>query len=319
MNGKVLKRLSITLFIVLTINFFIPRIMQADPFLFLSEDETGLSLEYSEEELEKYKAYYGLDKPLINQYFDYMFKSFKGDFGYSIIYNQDVGQMILKRIFWSLGIVILSIFISVIVGGILGSISALKQGTIIDKILYFWHLFLTQIPHFVVGSMILLLFSTTFYGKLPVSGGMSSFKKIEFTVNVINDLAVHALLPILTLSILQIPSYFMITRASMLTEINKAYVITARAKGLTELVILIKHCLINAFNPIIVRIFMSVGHIFGSAIIIETIFVYPGIGTLMRDAVFSRDYPLIQGIFFVMAFMVVLLSQLSDSLFNTKG
>ncbi len=318
MDGNVLKRLVVTLFIVLTINFFIPRIMKADPFLFLSEDESGLSLEYSDEELARYKSYYGLDKSLIVQYVEYMVKSFKGDFGYSIAYNQYVSNMIISRMLWSIGIVLSSIIVSVLLGVSLGILSAWKHFTWLDSILYYWNLLLLQIPHFVVGSLILLLFSTAFYGVLPTSGGSSSFMQIEFSKQVILDLIHHAILPVVTLTFIQMPSYFMTARSSMLTEINKPYVITARAKGIREYIIVIKHCLINAFNPIIVRIFMSIGHIFGSAIIIETIFAYPGIGTLMRDAVFSRDYPLMQGIFFVMAVMVVLFSQLSDMLFNTK-
>lgn len=313
-----LKRFGITLFIILTINFFLPRWMQADPFLFFSEDESGLSLEYSEKELQKYRSYYGLDQPLVVQYIKYMTKSFIGDFGYSIVHNRPIARLLWQRIFWTLGIVVVSLFISVLIGGLLGCFSAWLQGRWIDKLLYSIHVIASQIPHFIVASLVLLLFSTVFRGVLPTSGGSTPFVALSWHPSVVRDVVRHGILPVLALTLIRIPDFYMIMRGAMISEINKAYVITANAKGMSSGVILLKHCLVNALNPMITKIFMTLGHLFGSAIIIENIFSYPGIGMLMRDAVFLRDYPLIQAIFFVMAILVMIFSQLTEYFYNHK-
>ncbi len=313
-----LKRIVITLFIILTLNFFLPRLMKADPFLFFSEDETGLSLEYSEKELIKYRKYYELDKPLFVQYINYIIKSFKGDFGYSIIYNMEVSRILKSRILWTVSVVIFSLIISVIMGVIFGSVSAWYKNSLLDKLLYSLNIIFTQIPHFVTASFILLLFSTVFRGFLPTAGGSSPFVNPSFSITFIKDIINHSILPILTLAVIRIPGFYLIMRNSMINEIDKKYVIVAKAKGLKDLRIILKHCLINSFNPLLTRILMSMGHLIGGAVIIESIYQYPGVGLLIRDSVFTRDYPLIQAIFFIMALMVMVFSQLTEFLYNKK-
>lgn len=305
------RRYAITFLIIITVNFFLPRLMKSDPFVFLSDESGEIVVEFTEEQIEKYRAYYGLDKPIVVQYKDYIFNLVKGNLGYSIYYKRPVAEIIWERIFWTIGIVLVSLFVSAILGASLGALCAWKRYTIFDKIVYGLMVALSQIPPFMMAVGILIFFSTK-WRIFPTAGGISPFLDIQWTFPVIVDIALHSILPIMSLAMARVPGYCLLMRNSLIKEIEKRYVITARAKGLKERAVLFKHCFPNGINPLITKVFMSLGQIFGGAILVENVFNYPGIGKLMKDAVFFRDYILIQGIFFVIAFLVLIFSKASE-------
>ncbi len=286
--------------------------------MFFSEDETGAPPEISEKELETYRQYYELDKPLPVQYAKYLVKSFKGDFGYSIVYGMEISKLLKGRIVWTLAIVTASLLLSVTGGVFFGSLSAWYRYSHFDTVLYSVSVFLTQIPHFITASAVLLLFSTTLRGVLPTAGGATPFLSSESGAVIAADIFFHAVLPVLTLAVIRLPDFYLLVRSSMVHEISKKYVTLAKAKGLTGIRIIFSHCLRNAFNPVITRIFMSMGRIIGGAIIIENVFHYPGVGLLIKDAVLTRDYPLIQALFFIMALTVMIFSRLTELFYNTR-
>lgn len=290
--------------------------MKADPFLYLSDDGSGLVVELTEEQIERYKAYYGLEKPLHIQYIDYLKNIFTANLGYSIHLSKPVSQLILERAFWTISIVVISLLVSVLLGSIIGSLSAWFRYSHFDNWLYHASIAFSQIPDFINGTIILLLFSTVFRGLLPTAGGITPFMPVTFSAEVFLDLFLHAVLPLLTLIVVKLPDFYLLMRASMLNEIDKLYVLSAQAKGLKDSSILFKHCFINAINPMFTRMLMSLGKVFGGAFIIENIFEYPGVGKLMRDAVFFRDYILIQSIFFFVALLVLLFSQLTEIIYQ---
>lgn len=289
------KKYIVLFFILLTIHFILPRIMKADPFVFLSSDGTEVA-SYTEEEILKYKQYYGLDMPLWRQYLNYLLDIFTGNLGYSIYFKEKVITLIFSRLVWTAGIVIFSLCISSVFGLFLGSFSVWNCQRKIDTILYQGMVIISEIPSFLTANMILMFFIIK-WRILPTAGGITPFIKIEFSWSFILDIIKHAILPSLTLTFLRLPDFYFVSRSAMLQQIQKKYVETAQAKSLGDIYILMKHCLPNAINPIMTRFLLSIQTMFNATLIVENVFKYPGIGKLIRDAVFYRDYLLLQGIF----------------------
>ena len=286
------KKYIILFFILLTIHFILPRIMKADPFVFLSSDGTEVA-SYTEEEILKYKQYYGLDMPLWRQYLNYLLGIFTGNLGYSIYFKEKVTTLIFSRLVWTAGIVIFSLCISSVFGLFLGSFSAWNCQRKIDTILYQGMVIISEIPSFLTANMILMFFIIK-WRILPTAGGITQFIKIEFSWNFILDIIKHAILPSLTLTFLRLSDFYFVSRSAMLQQIQKKYVETAQAKSLGDIYILMRHCLPNAINPIMTRFLLSIQIMFNATLIVENVFKYPGIGKLIRDAVFYRDYLLLQ-------------------------
>ena len=309
------KKYIVLFFILLTIHFILPRIMKADPFVFLSSDGTEVA-SYTEEEILKYKQYYGLDMPLWRQYLNYLLGIFTGNLGYSIYFKEKVTTLIFSRLVWTAGIVIFSLCISSVFGLFLGSFSAWNCQRKIDTILYQGMVIISEIPSFLIANMILMFFIIK-WRILPTAGGITPFIKIEFSWSFILDIIKHAVLPSLTLTFLRLPDFYFISRSAMLQQIQKKYVETAQAKSLGDIYILMRHCLPNAINPIMTRFLLSIQTMFNATLIVENVFKYPGIGKLIRDAVFYRDYLLLQGIFLVITIFILTISFLGENFYQT--
>ena len=232
------KKYFFLFLLLLSVQFFLPRYLPADPFLFLASDGSDV-VSYTEEEIMKYKEYYGLHKPLLEQYFSYIFGILRGDLGYSIYFKEKVMSLILKRFIWTFGIVVFSMSISFIAGIFLGSFSAWKWETKIDDILYQIMVILSEIPGFIIANIILMFFIIR-WRVLPTAGGMTPFIEVSLSWKFVFDLIKHAVLPSLTLSLLRLPDFYFISRASMIQELQKKYVETAEAKSLSSYVILWK-------------------------------------------------------------------------------
>ncbi len=305
----------VTFFVVITLNFFIPRLMPGDPFTFLSSSEGQITITYSEEQIAKYKAYYGLDKPMAVQYASYISNLLKGNAGYSIYYNDSVINVIGKRMLWTVSIVIGAILISGLIGTALGSVSAWHRNGLPDKGLYSFMIVISEIPAFLVGIIFLFILAAKL-GLFPLSGGMKTFASYGSFAGQLADILHHAFLPVLTLSTVRLGEFYLLSRNSMISVLTKEYMTTARAKGLCKKRIVFRHALKNAMLPIVTRVFLSLGAVFGGAILVENVFNYPGIGLLMREAVMVRDYVLIQGIFLFVAGMVLTMNLLADIIYG---
>ncbi len=305
----------ITFFVIITLNFFIPRLMPGDPFTFLSASEGQISINYSEEQIDKYKAYYGLDKPLLVQYTDYISNLTTGNIGYSIYYNDSVISILCKRMLWTICIVVLAIGISCLIGTILGSWSAWHRNGLLDKLLYSIMIAISEIPAFLIGILFLFILAAKME-LFPLSGGMSVFANYNSLADKAADIIHHAVLPVLTLSIVRLGDFYLLSRNSMISVLSKDYMRTARAKGLSKARIIFRHALKNSMLPIVTRVFLSLGAVFGGAILVENVFKYPGLGLLMKEAVLVRDYVLIQGIFLFVAFTVLTMNLLADVIYR---
>ncbi len=302
-----------TLLIIITLNFILPRLMPGDPFLFLSTEQ-GQDVMYSEEQRQKYLEYYGLNKPIIEQYVLYLSKVIKGDMGLSLYYNEPVVNIILRRIVWTFFLVIISVIISTIVGMILGSISAWYRDSWVDKVLYFILIILAEIPSFLLGLILLLVFAAGL-NLFPLSGALSHYAEFNNGWEKTIDILHHAVLPIIALSVTRLGGTYLLGRNSVISVLNKDYIRTGRAKGLSKVRIIGNYVLRNALLPVITQVFLSLGGLVGGAILVENVFAYPGLGHLMRESVMIRDYPLIQGIFLTVSIFVLTANYLADLIY----
>ncbi len=308
-----IRKIIGTLIVVLVLNFFMPRMMPGDPFDFLSTEEGQVTVTLSEEQIQFYRAYYGMDEPLKQQFIDYVKRAFTGDFGISVYYNRPVSTMILERVAWTMALVLISLAVSSLIGTVLGMIAAYRasEETTLDAILMRGMIILSEMPDFMIGLAMLFVFAAKLKW-FPLSGGATAFAVYETFGDAVKDYAHHAVLPCLVLILSSMGDFFLLSRQSMMAILREPYITTAVAKGLGNRRILSHHVLLNAFSPILARIFMKLGTMLGGAVLVENVFAYPGVGRLMREAVGLRDYVMIQGIFFYVAIFVLVFNLVAD-------
>ncbi len=305
-----------TVWVILTLNFFLPRTMPGDPFLFISADQEGDEIaQFSEEQRNYYLEYYGLDQSLSTQYFSYISDLLRGYLGYSLYYNEQVTVILLKRLPWTLLLVITAIVLSTVIGTVSGGISALYRESRSDRLIFFFLILISEIPAFLLG-LVLLFFLAAGLGLFPLSGAVTHFAQYNGFMDKAADIIHHAALPIIALTITRVSGIFLLARGSIITVLTKDYIRTAKAKGLSGRRIFIKHVLGNAMLPVVTRVFLSLGSLVGGAILVENVFSYPGLGKLMRDAVMVHDYPLIQGIFLLVTVSVLSANYFADLVYG---
>jgi peptide/nickel transport system permease protein len=318
MTGQGAKRFLeylLTVWVIVTLNFALPRVMPGDPFLFLSAEEGDEIARFSEAQQHYYRSQYGLDRPLMVQYATYLGALVKGDLGYSIYYNQGVTPILLRRLPWTLLLVTAAVALSTLAGLLLGSLSAYFRGRRLDRWLYPAMIALSEIPAFLLG-LVLLFTLAAGLKLLPLSGAMTHFAAYNGIWDKFMDIFRHAVLPVLTLTTVRTGGMYLLARNSTATVLTRDYLRTAHAKGLHPLRILVRHTLRNAMLPIVTRIFLSLGGLVGGAILVENVFAYPGLGCLMREAVLVHDYPMIQGIFVLVTLSVMSANFFADLIYG---
>lgn len=314
-RGKIkITEYIITLLIIITLNFILPRLMPGDPFLFISADQ-GQDVMYSAEQRQQYLEYYGLNEPMGKQYFSYLTKVITGNMGTSLYYNEPVIHIISRRLTWTFFLVIAAVIISTVMGMFLGSISAWYRDHWLDKLLYFKLIVLSEIPAFLLGLILLFVFAAGL-DLFPLSGAMSHYKEFNSIWERIGDILSHAVLPVVALSVVRLGGTYLLGRNSVISVLDKEYVKTGRAKGLSRIRIITTYVIRNALLPVITRVFLSLGGLVGGAILVENVFAYPGLGYLMRESVMVRDYPLIQGIFLTVSIFVLTANYLADLVYG---
>jgi peptide/nickel transport system permease protein len=305
----------VAVWVILTLNFALPRMMPGDPFVILSAAEGQDHATISEAQQRYYRELYVLDRPLVVQYGSYFAALARLDLGYSMYYNEPVSAILLRRLPWTLFLVTAAVALSTILGTLAGGISAHRRQSAIDRWLYLTMIALSEIPAFLLG-LLLLFFFVASLRLFPLSGALTPFKTHENLWLLLADMLRHAALPVATLTIARLGGIYLLARGSMATVLTKDYLRTARAKGLTAGRIFSRHLLRNALLPIVTRVFMSLGSLVAGAILVENVFAYPGLGRLMRESVLVCDYPLIQGIFLLVTISVLTANYLADRLYR---
>jgi len=266
-----------------------------------------LGTEATPERIADLREELGLNKPFLERFIDWGIRVLHGDLGRSYFLNRPVTTSILERLPATFTLAISSLILAIIIGVPLGITAAVKQGTFFDGSIMTFAIIGVSIPRFWFGLLIMILFSVKL-GWLPTGG------YIPLTENFLEGLK-RLIMPAMSLGFAQAALIARMTRSSMLEVIRQDYIITARAKGLKEFVVITKHVFMNITINLITIVGLSFGVLLGGAVIVETVFVYPGVGRLVVQAVQSRDYPLIQGILLLVASSYVLVNLLTDLLY----
>ncbi|MEK3854274.1 ABC transporter permease [Cytobacillus sp. FSL H8-0458] len=307
--NKLLQYL-IVIFLMLTLNFLLPRLMPGNPLVFLAGEDVGFM---SSAEKEAILDKHGLNDSLLQQYGTYIKNILTGDFGYSYQQKRQISELLMERLPWTMLLTGLGLVISTIIGVMFGAISAWRRGTKTDANLLTVFMFLSAMPSFWVGMILVSVFASQL-GWLPVFGAESAWSNLSGIDRLI-DIGEHLILPLTTLILISVTSTFMIMRYSMLNVLGEDYIMMAKAKGVKDKVIKYKHAMRNALLPVATVFMLSLGFTLGGATVIETVFAYPGVGRLMFESVLSRDYPLIQATFLIITFSVVIANFLADLIY----
>jgi peptide/nickel transport system permease protein len=275
------------------------------------EVQTEMSLKASAQARENLKKLYGLDRPLHVQYFDWLGRFVKLDFGKSFVDGRDVFKKIMERIPVTLAINVLSLLLIFAVAVPVGIVSATRQYSLFDKATTVFVFLGFSTPTFWLALLLMILFGV-YMGILPISGiqsidisGMGFFERLA-------DFARHLVMPVFVSAFGGIAGLSRYSRSSMLEVVRQDFIRTAKAKGLPEGVVIRRHALRNALLPVVTILGLSVPGLIGGGIIFEQIFSIPGMGQLYYSSVMSRDYPTIMGIMVIFAFLTLLGNLIAD-------
>ena len=302
-------RYAVTLFVLVSLNFLLPRVMPGGPI------EAQLSIGsptylYDDEVRAELSAYYGLDRPLGAQYVSYMVDLARGDLGVSIATLTPVSKLIADHLPWTLLLSATGVAIATAVGFLAGVRAGWRRERRSDNSLLAGFVALQNMPSFVLASLALLLFAVQL-GWFPLGGArtpFSSYGSFEAAVDVAHHLALPALVVATEIAAYQ----FLLTRAGVVSELGADYLVLGRVKGLKERRLKYRYAARNAMLPVVSNTAVQLGLAITAGIFVERVFAYPGVGSLLFGAIGSRDYPVLQGCFLVVTVLVLTMNALAD-------
>jgi peptide/nickel transport system permease protein len=301
MLGYVVRRVLATIpvmAVVAVVVFLLLRLTSGDPAAIIAGDNA------TSQDVEAIRTQLGLDRPILQQFLIWIGNVLRGDFGESFFFKKTVAELIVERLEPTLALSVCTIVLAVLVSIPLGVVAAWKRGTWIDRVVMGFSVLGFSVPVFVTGYVLIYFFAIQL-SWLPVQGyqhlreGFGGF--IE-----------RLILPSVTLAVIYVALIARITRTSVLEVINADYVRTARAKGLPELPVLLRHVLRNAAVPIVTVIGLGVALLIGGVVVTESVYAIPGLGRLTVDAVLARDYPTVQAVILLFSVVYVLINLLVD-------
>lgn len=296
MTQYIIRRLLITLLVLLGITiiiFTMVRLIPGDPAIVMSGQDA------TKEQIELVRARLGLDKHPVEQYFIFAGNLLQGDMGVSTRTGLPVTKEIMHRLPNTVLLATAAMLIAIVLGISAGIVAGIKQYSVFDYLSMLLALFGLSMPVFWLGLMLMLLFSIKL-GWFPATGA---------------DSLKHLILPAFTLGVASTAIIARMTRSSMLEVIRLDYVRTARAKGLTERLVILRHALKNALIPVVTVIGLQMGILLGGTVLTEIVFAWPGIGRLLVEAILARDYPVVQGVVLVIAAMFIVVNLVVDIIY----
>jgi peptide/nickel transport system permease protein len=293
----------VTLWFVLTFNFFLFRVLPGDPVGLLARSE-----HFTPEDVARLRHDQGLDLPIAEQYVVYLKNVVTGNLGESLRTGTPVRQLIGSRMWPTVLLVGLGTILASWLGVLIGIRGGWRRGSRFDTTSQYSSLVLYAMPEGWLGMLLLLVFSGWLHW-FPAGGYATGD---ETGVAHLVDLLDHLFLPLLTLTLGYIGGYAIVMRSSMIETINEDFVHTARAKGVPERLVRSKHVVPNAFLPSFTLIILSFGFVLGGAIVIETVYSWPGLGLLTYNAINTLDYPVIQGVFLIASAAVIVANLVAD-------
>lgn len=304
MTTFIIRRLFLGIIVLLIASllvFVMMRMLPGDPLtLFLGDQVNNMD----PAEIAKLHHQYGLDKPVIVQYFDWVGNALKGDLGQSVQYETSVGNELKHRLPVTLNLTILALLLSTILGPALGTIAAVRRNKWQDNTISVLANLGITLPSFWVAIMVVLVSYKLHFSDVT-KGYVSPFTDFGMHVRLI-------ILPVLVLSLFGTAAQTRQARSSMLEAAQQDYIRTAWSKGLRERVVVFRHMLKNGLIPVVTTMGMQVSFLFGGSVVVEKIFNIPGIGRMLADGVMERDYQMVQGAVLMMAVIIVLTNLLVD-------
>ncbi|MER8772973.1 ABC transporter permease [Mesorhizobium sp. M0960] len=294
---------------VACLNFILFRVIPGDPANMLLE---GARVSVAPGQIDAQRQRWGLDRPLFpDQVVDYLSATLHGDLGYSFKFRgRHVADLILERLPATIALVGLAQFIAVVCGVMLGLYAGWRRGGAVDHIATGVSLALYSTPSFWLGMILVVIFSTGL-GWFPGYGAYSP-GGTSGSVDWLLDYLLHLALPVTAVALGLIGQYVVVARAAMSEVVTEDYMVTARAKGLTNSQMLMRHAFRNAMLPVITLITLNLGYVVAGAITVEAVFAWPGIGGLTVEALNARDYPVLQGIFLLLGASIVVANLVAD-------
>ncbi len=303
MGAFIVRRLLMALIVLILVTvlvFLVIRLLPLDP-ITLYVIGTG---NMDEARIQFLKHQYGLDRPLYVQYFDWISKIGRGDFGYSLYYKDSVGKLLKQRVPITMYLGIVSMIISTVVGITIGMLAAIRRGKWLDNIVSPLSVILVCLPSFLLGIFLIYLFGMKLHW-LPFHDLVLPWQNFGLSVR-------QVIMPAICMSALGLAMNARQMRSSMLEIIRQDYVRTAWSKGLTERIVILKHALKNSLIPVVTLIGMGVGMVFAGAVITETIFSIPGMGRLFVTCIQGQDYIVVQDLALIFGSVILLVNLLVD-------
>ncbi len=296
MVGFLIRRLLISIFVVAGVSMVVFLLT------FLSGDPAVLMLppEATTQQVAQFREAHGLNDPLAVQYARFGTNALRGDFGTSLRHGRPTMGMVMERLPATLQLSVFAMVLALVIAVPLGVLAATHRGSMVDLLAVFAALFGQSIPNFWLGIMLIYLVAVQMH-LLPTSGGPG----LNFVI-----------LPGVAIAANLTAMFTRIVRSSMLEVLAEDYLRTARAKGLAEWVVLSRHALRNAVIPLVTLVGLQFGYILGGAVVIETVFMWPGLGLLTVQAITNRDYPLVQAAVFVLAVSIVVINLATDVVYS---
>ncbi|HET9051975.1 MAG TPA: ABC transporter permease [Candidatus Dormibacteraeota bacterium] len=291
-----------TILVVVTINFFLPRLMPGDP-LHALVDPTSPAYVSDADSRSDLSHYYGLDEPLPTQYWHYLSNLAHGDLGRSIDQAEPVSTLVLGALPWTLLLIFTSLLMATGIGVLGGVRSGWRRGRAVDRGLLSLFLGVSNVATYVIATVALIVFAVDL-NWFPVAGAYTPFAGFG-PIGAVVDVLHHLALPAIVLAISFVAESYLLMRAGMVTELGSRYLLLGRAKGLTDRRLMYRHAARNAMLPVVTLVALQLGAAVGTTIFVETVFAYPGVGGQMTQAIGVRDYPVLQGCLLVLAFLVV--------------
>jgi peptide/nickel transport system permease protein len=304
---KRLGHTAITLWLILTLNFFLFRMLPGDPVRLLFADPR-----VPIEALEKLRVQYGLEGSMLKQYGLYLVNVIKGELGISFVYNIPVSEILAERLVNTVILLFPALILQILIGCGLGIIAAIKNGRAADFFCLSFSQLLWATPAFWLG----LLFMVFAGGILPLSGMGTPGENFDSWWAKIMDLGRHMAMPLITLSLVTLGQYAIVMRNSLIDVLTEDYMVVAKAKGFSKTRQLFSHAMPNAVLPVMTLAAMNLGLLIGGAIQTETVFTWPGVGRLVFEALLRRDYPVLQGAFLIISVCALLANLLADLLYK---
>jgi peptide/nickel transport system permease protein len=302
---------GIAFLFILALNFFLPRMMPGNPLMAIYGDEALVAMTPA---LKAHLvARFALDQPLWQQFVAYIAALFRGDMGWSYFYNAPVLKVILGSLPWTLLVVGTSLVLATLLGIVLGIESGWRRGSRTDRALLTGLMSLNGFPDFFLGLVLLIVFGVLL-GVAPLSGALTPYSGLSGPALVL-DVLKHMALPVAALTAAYLAGGYLLTRNTMITVLKSPFMLTARAKGLSQKTLKYRHAGRNSMLPVLTMTGIWLGRVVTGALFVELVFAYPGVGQLTYQALLARDYPVIQGVFLMVAISVLVVNFAVDFLY----